>query len=101
MQKFTLWLSAGIVSLALVACGEKTEETKSETASEVTQEVTSAVEGTPDITEEKLAYYAANPDFFTFATIEDLPDDLVWENGMDQPDIGDPNAKKAAPIMSA
>ncbi|MEX1116299.1 MAG: ABC transporter substrate-binding protein [Akkermansiaceae bacterium] len=28
------------------------------------------------------------------ATLADLPADLIWENGMDQPEIGDPTAKK-------
>lgn len=34
------------------------------------------------------------PKFFRFATIEDLPEDLNWEDGMDLADIGSPNAKK-------
>ncbi len=34
------------------------------------------------------------PEFFTFATLDDLPADLQWENGMDEPEIGDPNAIK-------
>jgi microcin C transport system substrate-binding protein len=43
---------------------------------------------------EAAAYYAANPEFFVFATPEDLPQDLTWEDGMDLPDIGSANAKK-------
>lgn len=35
-----------------------------------------------------------NPEFFTFATPEDLPRNLHWENGQDEPEIGDDNAKK-------
>lgn len=35
-----------------------------------------------------------NPEFFTFATIEDLPEGLNWENGMDEPELGDPRAIK-------
>ena len=34
------------------------------------------------------------PEYFTFAKPEDVPADLKWENGMDEPEIGDPNAKK-------
>ncbi len=40
------------------------------------------------------AYYREHSDFFVFATPEDLPGDLVWEDGMDQPDLGFPEAKK-------
>jgi microcin C transport system substrate-binding protein len=47
-----------------------------------------------DNTQEILDYYAANPDFFTFATLADLPTNLTWENGSHLPDIGSPEAKK-------
>ena len=40
------------------------------------------------------AYYDANPDFFAFKTIEDLPADLPWENGAHLPEMGSPEAKK-------
>ncbi len=33
-------------------------------------------------------------EFFSFKTEADLPQDLVWEDGMDNPIIGDPRAKK-------
>tara|TARA_B100000959_G_scaffold133372_1_gene139865 strand:+ start:1255 stop:3336 length:2082 start_codon:yes stop_codon:yes gene_type:complete len=33
-------------------------------------------------------------DYFQIKTAEDLPTDLVWENGMDQPEIGDEAAEK-------
>lgn len=33
-------------------------------------------------------------DFFQFRTPQDVPMDLVWEKGLDEPEIGDPNAKK-------
>lgn len=51
-------------------------------------------ESTLDNTQEVLDFYAANPDMFTFATLADIPDDLVWEDGMDLPEIGSPEAKK-------
>jgi microcin C transport system substrate-binding protein len=47
-----------------------------------------------DITEEVQAYYAAHPDFFRYRTPADIPAGLVWENGMELPDIGSPEAKK-------
>ncbi len=33
-------------------------------------------------------------DYIKFKTPADIPQDLVWENGLDNPEIGDPNAKK-------
>lgn len=39
-------------------------------------------------------YINANPDYFKFATAADIPADLVWEDGMDLPDLGSPEAKK-------
>jgi microcin C transport system substrate-binding protein len=47
-----------------------------------------------DITQEVLDYYAEHPDFFGFATPADIPEGLVWENGMDLPDLGSPDAIK-------
>ncbi|MCE9520277.1 MAG: extracellular solute-binding protein [Verrucomicrobia bacterium] len=38
------------------------------------------------------------PEFFTFAKPEDVPKDLNWENGMDEPEIGDARAKKGGTI---
>ncbi|MBB80277.1 MAG: ABC transporter substrate-binding protein [Roseibacillus sp.] len=36
-----------------------------------------------------------SPEFFTYdATMEDLPEDLVWEEGLDQPELGSSRAKK-------
>jgi len=68
------------ISLTLAACGGENEQAVSDSSIDNTQEV--------------LDFYAANPELITFATIDDLPDDLVWEDGMDQPDIGSPEAKK-------
>src|SRR5690606_29985533 len=44
------------------------------------------------------AYYKSRPDFFRFLTPDDLPRDLKWENGMDLPDLGSPEAKKGGKI---
>ena len=51
-----------------------------------------------DNSEEVAAFYAADPERFSFKTLADLPTDLVWENGMDQPDIGSPEAKKGGTL---
>lgn len=47
-----------------------------------------------DNSAEVAAYYRDNPDFFSFKTPDDLPADLVWNDGMDLPDLGSPDAKK-------
>lgn len=89
MGQMTKWTLAAFFALALGACGEKAGET-----SESAQGTDLVEGGTPDNTQEVLDYYAANPEFFIFATPEDLPGDLDWEDGSDLPDIGSPQAKK-------
>jgi microcin C transport system substrate-binding protein len=69
-----------VMALALVACGGDSEPTVTDSGLDITQEV--------------MDFYAANPELVTFAAIDDLPDDLVWEDGMDQPEIGSPEATK-------
>ena len=49
---------------------------------------------TIDNTAEVEAYYEANPDFFKFKTLDDLPQDLTWVDGSDLPEVGSPNALK-------
>ncbi|MEO0444904.1 MAG: extracellular solute-binding protein [Verrucomicrobiota bacterium] len=47
-----------------------------------------------DNTEEVQAFYGSQPERYVFATLDDLPKDLTWDDGMDLPDLGSPNAKK-------
>ncbi len=47
-----------------------------------------------DFNQKVQTYYEASPENFVFKSIEDLPQDLKWEDGNDLPDIGSPNAKK-------
>ena len=49
---------------------------------------------TIDNTQEVLDYYAARPDFFSFKTIADLPTNLIWESGIDLPELGSEQATK-------
>lgn len=51
-----------------------------------------------DNTEEKQAAFKANPQFYQFKTLEDLPKDLKWETGEGLPDLGDPAAKKGGTL---
>jgi microcin C transport system substrate-binding protein len=41
------------------------------------------------------------PLFFTFASTDDIPDDLTWEDGSDLPEIGSPDAKKGGTRYAA
>ena len=44
--------------------------------------------------QEKWQFRISLGDFLKIGKPSDIPADLVWENGMDQPEIGDPAAKK-------
>jgi len=77
VEKFS-WIIAGI-AVFLVGCGGDKDEEQFPAH---------------DNTEEVEAFYKADPERFVFATIEDLPGDLTWENGMDLPEIGSDKAKK-------
>ena len=44
--------------------------------------------------QEKWKFRLGLGSFLKVSTPADIPPDLVWENGMDQPEIGDPAAKK-------
>ena len=56
---------------------------------------------TKDISKNVGDYYAANLEFFTFATLEDLPDDLTWGDGSEQSEMGSPMAKKGGTYYSS
>lgn len=45
-------------------------------------------------TKERIEFRQSLGDYFAFKKETDLPSDLTWEDGMDQPDIGDPRATK-------
>ncbi len=77
-------MSAVLGAALLAACGGAVEEVEDR-----------------DVTPEVLAYYDEHPDFFTFATPADVPGDLVWEDGMDLPDLGSPEAKKGGTQYSS
>lgn len=40
------------------------------------------------------------PEFFSFATPAEVPQDLAWEDGMQEPEVGDENAKKGGTFTS-
>jgi microcin C transport system substrate-binding protein len=73
-----------LLGLCVAGCSESPEEQPDNADST----------GAADITAEVEAFYAANPEFFSFKTPADLPTDLVWENNDHLPDIGSPAAVK-------
>ncbi len=77
MRKSLHLFAVSLMALILASCGDDKPQ-----------------EALIDNSQEKLDYYAANPDFFTYASVDDLPTDLIWEDGSNLPDIGSPNAKK-------
>ncbi|MGA3008456.1 MAG: ABC transporter substrate-binding protein, partial [Opitutaceae bacterium] len=53
-----------------------------------------------DIGPEAEAYYKSHPDLFRFATLADLPKDLVWHDGSDVPEFSAPEAKRGGTLYS-
>lgn len=49
---------------------------------------------TLQVEQQKLEFRQSLGGYLKVGTPEDIPSDLVWENGMDQPEIGDPASKK-------
>ena len=43
---------------------------------------------------ERIKFRQELGDYFAFESIEELPEGLTWDTGMDEPEIGDPRAKK-------
>lgn len=82
LSTFSL-LGSCLVGLLLAGCGDSDEQ-----ASEQSQV------STRNIMEEVNTFYAANPEFFGFKTLVDVPENLVWQDGSHLPEIGSPNAKK-------
>ncbi|MDP5053530.1 MAG: extracellular solute-binding protein [Congregibacter sp.] len=72
-----------VITAVMVGCGGDTVE--SDAAADAPALDNSA---------EVAAAYAAEPDFYRFKSPDELPGDLVWENGADLPEIGSPDAKK-------
>jgi len=79
MKRF-LWL--GLVFAVCAGCGRKAQQ----------------AEAARDIDPETQAFYKAHPDFFHFKTIDDLPKDLVWQDGHDVPTFADPEAKRGGTL---
>ena len=74
-------LAAATAAVLLAACGDAPDD-DAPPASEQADDGAIA------------AYYAAQPAFFGFKTLADLPPDLLWQDGSDLPDIGSREAVK-------
>lgn len=82
LLRSTPWLLMSL-TLLLTACGgDSSEGDSTDLAADV------------DNSAEVEAAYAAEPDFYRFASMQDLPENLVWENGAHLPEIGSPEAQK-------
>ncbi|WOJ93359.1 ABC transporter substrate-binding protein [Congregibacter variabilis] len=82
LLRSTPWLLMSL-TLLLTACGgDNSEGDSTDLAADV------------DNSAEVEAAYAAEPDFYRFASMQDLPEGLVWENGAQLPEIGSPEAQK-------
>ena len=79
--------TGALLALLLAGCGDAGEQSASQ-----------APEPELDNTREVADYYAANPDFFSFKTLDDVPGDLAWENGDHLPEIGSPQATKGGTL---
>ena len=84
MRPIAIFLPVMCTVLLITACGGESDQESAPTG----------VDAAPDNTQEVLDYYASKPDFFSFKTVADLPDDLVWQDGMELAEIGSPKAKK-------
>lgn len=77
-----------LLGLAVFGCapgggGDETEE-EAEAADRITPE----------------EYYEANPGFFRFASVDEIPGDLEWNDGMDQEPFASPDAVRGGTLRS-
>jgi microcin C transport system substrate-binding protein len=78
--RYSNWLLLSAAAF-LVSCGGGSEDAEN---------VVSRI----DNSQEVLDFYAANPERFRFKTLDDVPANLVWDDGMHLPEIGSPEAIK-------
>ncbi|MFT5481740.1 MAG: microcin C transport system substrate-binding protein [Halieaceae bacterium] len=80
--RLLMFVAVLITTLGLCGCGDESPSTENQDSS-----APASLAGVNN-------YYAANPDFFLFKSLDDLPTDLTWQDGQDQPELGSPDAKK-------
>ena len=79
-KQITRSIFGASLAFLLVACGGSEQD--------------SSVDSNADISADVQAFYAADPEKYSFKTLADLPQDLAWQSGEGLSDIGSPNAKK-------
>jgi microcin C transport system substrate-binding protein len=89
MNKTLPTLLLASLLLLLGGCGQSGNDEAAGVAAQAAAEA-SAV----GVNAEVEAFYAANPDFFSFKTLADLPPDLAWTSNEHLPEVGSPEAKK-------
>ncbi len=83
----TLFLASLV--LLLGGCGQAENDGTREASNAAQEAATGAA-----VDAEVEAFYAANPDFFGFKTLADLPPGLEWTSNEHLPEIGSPEARK-------
>ena len=84
LNRFCLPAFLAALLLTLASCDDDARPPSTEADATPAQDITATLN----------AYYASKPDFFVFKSIEDLPADLSWQDGLHLPELGSPNAKK-------
>lgn len=80
-----------------ITTGETIAEKEAALAAATSPEEQARLKGTIQELQRELASYEFREglgDYFAFGELSDVPADLEWEDGMDQPEIGDPAATK-------
>ncbi|MFK5922718.1 MAG: extracellular solute-binding protein [Verrucomicrobiota bacterium] len=80
---FYRWIPILVMVIALTSCARMEEQESYDSAAEIE------------------AFYKKEKDFFTFASPEDIPGDLEWQDGMQHPEIGDDAASKGGVVNQA
>ena len=86
MMQNPVWRLSLLILLLISACDSKEQ---------------AAVEPDRDNTQEVLDYYASQPEFFSFKTLDDLPADLKWENGSELTEFSSKDARKGGTQYSS
>jgi microcin C transport system substrate-binding protein len=84
-----IWLSLLFIPL-LVSCSEESAQTGDSENQKVI-----------DNSAEVIAYYQANPDFFSFKSLSEIPTDLIWEDGSDLAEFGSAAATRGGTQYSS
>lgn len=97
-MKHKLYLLAGTLLIAglFIGCGKASKDSQGTQTTDEPFEIRVHEGNEPQV----LDYYASKPSFFTFATPEDIPGDLNWEDGSDQEEFSSPDAQKGGTLRS-